>query len=107
MASWRNIEWDSNETLEEFSYIVTHLGKMLGINDQHILDTFKLWLPWNVYANMVHIDYMQATLNMAKRLMSVSQGSLPGVSAISNIPFIAALGHKMYQKPDRSKLVPF
>ena len=26
MASWRNIKWDGNETLDEFSYRVTQLG---------------------------------------------------------------------------------
>ena len=41
MASWRNIKWDGNEILDEFSYRVTQLGKALGLNDQHILDTFK------------------------------------------------------------------
>ena len=67
MASWRNIKWDGNETLDEFSYRVTQLGKELGLNDQYILDTFKLGLPSNIYVNLVHIDGMQATLNMAKR----------------------------------------
>ena len=38
MASWRNIKWDGNETLNEFSYSITQLGKTLGLNDQHILD---------------------------------------------------------------------
>ena len=74
MASWRNIKWDGNETLNEFSYRVTQLGKALGLNDQHILDTFKLGLPSNIYVNLVHIDGMQATLNMAKRLIAVSKG---------------------------------
>ena len=37
MASWRNIKWDGSETLDEFSYRVTQLGKTLGLNDQHIL----------------------------------------------------------------------
>ena len=48
MAGWRNIKWDGNETLDEFSYRVTQLGKALGLNDQHILDTFKLGLPSNI-----------------------------------------------------------
>ena len=73
MASWRNIKLDGNETLDEFSYRVTQLGKGLGLNDQHILDTFKLGLPSNIYVNLVHITGMQATLNMAKRLMAVSK----------------------------------
>ena len=42
MASWRNIIWDGNETLDEFSYRVTQLGKALDLNDQHTLDTFRL-----------------------------------------------------------------
>ena len=88
IASWRNIKWDGNETLDEFSYRVTQLGKALGLNDQHILDTFKLGLPSNIYVNLVHIDGMQARLNMAKRLMYVSKGPSPGASAISNIPFM-------------------
>ena len=29
MASWRNIKWDGNETLDECSYRVTQLGKTL------------------------------------------------------------------------------
>ena len=33
---------------------------------------------------------MQATFNMAKRLMAVSKGTSPGVIAISNIPFMVA-----------------
>ena len=37
MASWRNIKWDGNETLHEFSYRITQLGKALGLNHQHIL----------------------------------------------------------------------
>ena len=68
MASWRNIKWDGNETLGEFSYRVTQLGKGLGLNDQHILDTFKLGLPSNTYVNLVPIDIIQATLNMVKDL---------------------------------------
>ena len=107
MASWRNIKWDGNETLE-FSYRVTQLGKALGLNDQHILDTFKLGLASNIYVNLIHIDGMQATLNMAKRLMAVSKGTSPGASAISNIPFMVASNHNgltsgIYQKPDISK----
>ena len=86
MASWRNIKWDSDETLDEFSYRVTQLGRALGLNDQHILDTFKLGLPSNIYVNLVHIDGMQATLNMAKRFMAVSKGPSPDASAISIIP---------------------
>ena len=112
MASWRNIKWDGNETLGEFSYSVTQLGKALGLNDQHILDTFKLGLPSNIYVNLVHIYGMQATLNMAKRLMAVSTGSSPGASAISNMPFMVASNHDgltsgSYQKPDISKQVTF
>ena len=61
MASWRNIKWDDNETLDEFSYRVTQLGKALGFNDQHTIDTSKLGLPSNIYINLVHIDVLQAT----------------------------------------------
>ena len=93
MASRRNIKRDDNETLDEFSYRVTQLGKALGLNDKHILDTFKLGLPSNICVNLVHIDDMQATLNMAKRLMAVSKGTLQGASAISNITFLTALHH--------------
>ena len=112
MASWRNIKWDGNETLDEFSYRVTQLGKALGLNDQHILDTFKLGSPSNIYVNLVHIDGMQATLNMAKRLIAVSKGTSPGASAISNIPFMVASNHDrlnsgIYQKPDIAKQVTF
>ena len=85
IASWRNIKWDGNETLDEFSYRVTQLGKALGLNDQHIQDTLKLGLPSNIYVNLVHIGGMQATLNMVKRLMAVSKGTSPVASAISNI----------------------
>ena len=53
--------------------------------------TFKLGLPSNNYANLVHIDGMQATFNMAKRPMAVSKGTSPGTSAISNIPFMVPL----------------
>ena len=42
MKSLRNVIWDHNETLDEFSYRVTQLGKALGLHDQHILDHFKL-----------------------------------------------------------------
>ena len=112
MAGWRNIKWDGNETLDEFSYRVTQLGKALDLNDQHILDTFKLGLPSNIFVNLVHIDGMQATLNMAKRLITLSKGSSPGPSAISNIPFMVASSHdglpsSIYQKPDISKQVTF
>ena len=62
MASWKNVKWDGNETLDEFSYRVTQLGKALGVNDQHFLDTSKLGFPLNIYVNLVHIDGMQATL---------------------------------------------
>ena len=108
MASWRNIKWDGNETLDEFSYRVTQLGKPLGLNDQHILDTFKVGLPSNMYVNLVHIDDMQTTLNMAKRLMAVSKGPSSGASAISNIPFMVASSHDglasgNYQKLDIPK----
>ena len=112
MAGWRNIKWDGNETLDEFSYRVTQLGKALGLNDQHIPDTFKLGLPSNIYVNLIYIDGMQASLNMAKRLMAVSKGSSLGASAISNIPFMVASSHDglpsgTYQKPDISKQVTF
>ena len=55
---------------------------------------------------------MQATLNMAKRLMAVSKGTSPGASAISNIPFMVASNHDgltsgIFQKPDISKKVTF
>ena len=93
VASWRNIKWDGNETIDEFSYSVTQLGKALGLNDQHILDIFKLEMPSNIYVNLVHIDGIQATLNMAKRLMAVSKGPSLGASAISNIPFMVASNH--------------
>ena len=68
MAAWRNIKQNDNETLDEFSYRATQLGKALGLNAQHILDTFKLGLPSNIYVNLVHIDGMHATLNMAPDL---------------------------------------
>ena len=71
-------------------HTVTQLGKTLALNDQHVLDTFKLGFPSNIYVNLVHIYGMQATLNMAQRLKAVSKGPLPGASAISNIPFMAA-----------------
>ena len=90
MASWRDIKWNGNDTLDYFSYRVTELGKALGLSDQHILDTFKLGLPSNIYVNFVHIDGMQATLNMAKRLMAVSKATSRGTSSISNIPIMAA-----------------
>ena len=55
---------------------------------------------------------MQATLNMAKRLMAVSKGTSPGASAISSIPFMVAPNHdglnsSIYQKPDLAKQVTF
>ena len=80
MVSWRHIKWDGHETPDEFSYRVTQLGKALGLNDQHILDTFKVGLPSNICVNLVHIYGMQTTLNMAKRLMTVSRGSSPSAS---------------------------
>ena len=80
MARWRNIKWDGNETLDEFLYRVTQLGKALGLNDQHILDTFKLGLPSNIYVNL-------------KDLWLCPKGTSPGASAISNIPFMAAPSH--------------
>ena len=55
---------------------------------QHILDTFKLGFPSNINVDLIHIDGMQATLNMAKRCMAVSKGTSPGASAISNIPLM-------------------
>ena len=76
MASWRTIKWGGNETLDEFSYRVTQLGKALGLNHQHILDTFKLRLPSNIYVNLVPIDGMQATLSMAKKLLAVVKGNI-------------------------------
>ena len=108
MTSWRNIKWDGNETLDEFSYRFTQLGKVLGLNDQHILDSFKLGLLANIYVNLVSIAGMQATSNMAKRLMAVSKGTTPGASSISNIPFMVASSHDglasgIYQKPDIPK----
>ena len=93
MVRCRNKTWHGNETLDELSYRVTELGKALGLNDQHILDTFKLGLTSNVYVNLVHIDSIQATLNMAKRPMAISKEMLPGASATSNIPFMAASSH--------------
>ena len=109
MASWRIITWDDNETLDEISYRVTQLGKALGLNDQHILDTFKLGLLCNIYVNLVHINGMQATLNMA-RLMVVLKGTSPGASALSIIPLMKASHHDglasgIYQKPDIPKQV--
>ena len=111
-ASWRNIKWDGNKTLDEFSYRITQLGKALGFNDKDILDTIKLGLPSNIYVNLVHIDAMQVTLNMSKRLLAVSKGTSPCASAISNIPFMVASSHDglasgIYQKPDIPKQVTF
>ena len=112
MASWRNIKWNGIETLDEILHRATQLGKDLGLNDQHILDTFKLGLPSNIYVNLVHIDGIQAIQNMAKRLMAVSKGTSSGASPISNIPFMVASSHDglasgMYQKPDIPKQVTF
>ena len=94
------------------SYRGTQLSNALGLNGHHILGTLKLGLPSNIYVNLVHIDDMQATLNMAKRLIAVSKGTSPGVSAMSNITFMAASSHDglvsgIYQKPDISKQVTF
>ena len=77
-----------------------------------MLNTFKLGFPSNVYVNLIHIDDMQGTLNMAKRLMAVSKGTSPGASATSNIPFVVASSHDRlasgnYQKPDIPKQVTF
>ena len=87
---------------------LTQLGKVLGLNDRHILDTFILRLSSNNYVNLVHIDSMQATLNMANRFMAISKGTWPGASAILNIPFMAASSHDglasgVYQKTDIPK----
>ena len=112
MDGWRNIKWNGNEAFDEFSYRFTQLGKALGLNDQHILDTIKLGLPSNIYVNLVHIDGMHATLNKAKRLMAASNGTSPVASAISNMPFMVASNHDgltsgIYQIPDISKQVTF
>ena len=69
---------------------VTQLGKVLGLNNQHTLDTFKLGLPSNIYVNLVHIDGMLAKLNMAKNLWLSQKETSLGASAISNIPFMAS-----------------
>ena len=103
MASWRNIKWGGNKTLDEFSYRVTQIGKALGLYDQHILDTFKLGLPSNIYVNLVHIDGMQATLNMAKRLMAVSKGTIPFMATSSHDRLTSCI----YQRPDIPKQVTF
>ena len=75
-------------------------------------DTFKLGSPSNIYVNLVNIDGMPATLNIAKRLMAVSNGPSPGASANSNIPFMVASSHDgltsgIYQEPDIHKQVTF
>ena len=49
---------------------------------------------------------------MAKRLMFVSKGTLPGASVISNITFMVASSHDglasgIYQNPDMPKQVTF
>ena len=93
MASWKNIEWDGSDTLDEFSYRVAQIGKALGLNGQNILDTFKLGSPSSVCDNLVHIDGMQATLNITKRLIDVLKVTSCCASAISNIPFMAASSH--------------
>ena len=82
------------------------------MNDQYILDPFKLGLPSNIYVNLVHIDGMQATFNMARRLMAVSKGTSPGASNISNISLMAAASNDglalgIFQKPDIPKQVTF
>ena len=67
-------------------------------------------MPFNIYVNLVHIDGMQATLNMAKRLMAVSKGTSPGASAIFNIPFWqlqAMMVSGIYQKSDIPKQIIF
>ena len=62
--------------------------------------------------NLVLIDNMPATLDMAKRLLTLSKGASPGTRAISNIPFMAAsipdgLASGMNHKPKIPKLVTF
>ena len=57
---------------------------------------------------MVHIDDMQATLDISKALMTVSKWTSPDESAISNILFMAPSSHdglasSMHQKPGISK----
>ena len=68
MTSWRNIMLDGNEILDQFSYRVTLLGKLLVLDDQHNLGTFKQGLPSNVCLNLYHMDDTQTTLNRAKGL---------------------------------------
>ena len=65
MASCRNIKWDGNEALDGFSYRGTQQGKALGLNDQHILDAFKLGLSLNIYVNLV--EYGHKTDGCIKR----------------------------------------
>ena len=112
MASWKSIKWDDNKSLDKFSYRITQIGKALGLNDQHILDTFKLGWMSNAYINLVHVDAMQTLINLAKRVMSVSDRTSPSASAISNTTLMEASGHDglasgTYEKPDIPKQISF
>ena len=51
VVSWKNIKWDGNEIPDLLSYRAIFLSKTLGLNIQHIWDTFKLKLPSNIYVN--------------------------------------------------------
>ena len=70
--------WQIGETSGEMNshmvLLITLFGRAVGFNNQHILDTFKLGLPSNVYINLVYIDGRPATLNMANRPVAVSKG---------------------------------
>ena len=82
-------------------------AKALCLDNQHILDTFKLGLPSNIYVKLAHIDGMQATLNIA-----IPKRTSTCVSSMSNIPLMVASSHYqlasgIYQKPDIPKQVTF
>ena len=44
---------------------------------------------------MVHTDGLDATLNIVKRLMTVSKGISQGGSVTSNVPFMITSGDNM------------
>ena len=101
-----------DKTLDELSYRVTKLGKALGLNDQHILHTFKLGLPLNIYVNLVHIDDMQAILNMAKNTYGCIKRNFTRCKCHIFYSIYGSfkpdgLASGIYQKPDIPKQVTF
>ena len=75
---WQNMIFDHNKhDVEQFTYELGVLGKIMGLSDERVLENFKEAFPSKIEAHILKKDDIDTAIGKARGLVLLFKSELP------------------------------